>query len=112
MFLHICGEQNKNLRLWQQVPMPEETVVSVGREVRLETALEMFPDQVVAGNVDPTLIQEGRAEDVLAQARECVEIGKEHKRGYVLMAGCDVPPQAPPVNVFQLVKAAREYGRY
>jgi len=21
------------------------------------------------------------------------------------MAGCDLPPQAPPVNVFQLVKA-------
>ena len=30
----------------------------------------------------------------------------------MLMAGCDVPPLAPPVNVFQLVKAAREFGRY
>ena len=79
---------------------------------RLETAMEMFPDQIIAGNVDPTLIQEGRAEEVLAQARECIETAKHHKAGYVLMAGCDVPPQAPPVNVFQLVKAAREYGRY
>ena len=70
------------------------------------------PQQIIAGNVDPTLIQEGRAEEVLAQARECIEKAKDHKGGFILMAGCDVPPHAPPVNVFQLVKAAREYGRY
>jgi uroporphyrinogen decarboxylase len=92
--------------------MTRQTVLSFGREVNLATAMEMFPDQIIAGNVDPTLIQEGQAEEVLAQARECIEVAKYHKGGYILMAGCDVPPQAPPVNVFQLVKAAREYGRY
>ena len=111
-FFHICGEQNKNLKFWQQVPMTKQTVISVGREVDLNTAMEMFPEQIVAGNVDPTLIQEGRAEEVLEQSRECIEKAKFHKGGFVLMAGCDVPPHAPPVNVFQLVKAAREYGRY
>jgi uroporphyrinogen decarboxylase len=111
-FFHICGEQNKNLKFWQQIPMTRQTVVSVGREVNLATAMEMFPEQIVAGNVDPTIIQEGRAEEVLVQARECIEKAKHHKGGYILMAGCDVPPHAPPANVFQLVKAAREYGRY
>ena len=111
-FIHICGEQNKNLKSWQQMPMTKQTVVSVGREVDLTTAMEAFPEQIVAGNVDPTIIQEGRAEEVLEQSRECIEKGKDHKGGYILMAGCDVPPHAPPVNVFQLVKAAREYGRY
>lgn len=111
-FIHICGQQNKNLKFWQQVPMTKQTVVSVGREIDLTTAMEMFPEQIVAGNVDPTLIQEGRADEVLAQARECIEKGKHHTGGFILMAGCDVPPHAPPVNVFQLVKAAREYGRY
>ena len=33
MFIHICGEQNKNLEYWQQVPVPEHTIISVGREV-------------------------------------------------------------------------------
>jgi uroporphyrinogen decarboxylase len=112
MFIHICGEQNRNLEYWQQVPMAEHTILSVGREVSLRRAMEMFPAQIIAGNVDPTLIQEGRPEDVLEQARECIETAKHHKGGYVLMAGCDVPPLAPPVNVFQLVKAAREFGRY
>jgi uroporphyrinogen decarboxylase len=112
MFIHICGEQNKNLPYWQQVPVPKRTILSFGREVALSRAMEMFPKQIIAGNVDPTLIQEGQPEEVLAQARECLETAKSHPAGYVLMAGCDVPPQAPPVNVFQLVKAAREFGRY
>jgi len=110
--LHICGEQNKNLKYYQQIPMTERTIISVGREVELTTAMEMFPDQIIGGNVDPTLIQEGRPEEVLAQARECIETAKDHKGGYVLMPGCEIPPHAPPVNVFQLVKAVREYGRY
>lgn len=109
---HICGEHNKNLKYWQQVPMGPHTILSFGREVPLAKAMELFPDQIVAGNIDPTLIQEGTAEEVLAQARECIEVAKYHKGGYILMAGCDVPPQAPPVNVFQLIKAARECGRY
>ncbi len=112
MFIHVCGEQNKNLEHWQKVPVPENTILSFGREVALEKAMELFPDQIIAGNVDPTLIQEGRPEEVLAQARECIETAMAHPAGYVLMAGCDVPPLAPPVNVFQLVKAARESGRY
>jgi uroporphyrinogen decarboxylase len=111
-FIHICGEQNRNLEYWQQVPVPERSILSFGREVDLRTAMALFPKQIIAGNVDPTLIQEGRPEDVLAQARECLETAKGHTGGYVLMAGCDVPPLAPPVNVFQLVKAAREFGRY
>lgn len=112
MFVHICGEQNRNLEYWRQVPLAEHTILSFGREVPLRKAMEMFPGQIIAGNVDPTLIQEGRPEEVLAQARECIETAKDHSAGYVLMAGCDVPPLAPPVNVFQLVKAAREFGRY
>jgi uroporphyrinogen decarboxylase len=111
-FIHICGEQNKNLKFWQQVPMTKQTVISVGREIDLDTAMEAFPEQIIAGNVDPTIIQEGRAEEVFEQSRECIEKAKYHKGGYILMAGCDVPPHAPPVNAFQLVKAAREYGRY
>jgi len=110
--IHICGEHNKNLPYWQQVPMTRQTVLSFGREVPLAKAMEMFPDQIIAGNVNPTLIQEGQPEEVFDQARECIETAKFHPGGYILMAGCDIPPQAPPVNVFQLVKAAREFGRY
>jgi hypothetical protein len=48
-------------------------------------------------------------EEVLAQAKECIETAVQ--KVDIALAGCDLP-HAPPVNVFQLVKAAREFGRY
>ena len=75
-------------------------------------AREMLPDCVVMGNVDPITVQEGTAEQVRALCKECIEDGKDHPGGFALMTGCEVPPQAPPVNVDQMVKACREFGRY
>ena len=60
------------------------------------------------GNVDPITMQEGTPEQVMELCEACVLEGKDHPSGYALMTGCEVPPQAPPVNVFQMVKACRE----
>lgn len=109
---HICGEQNRNLPLWAQLRYGRRGMVSVGREVDLATASAAFPDNVIMGNVDPVTIQEGTPEEVFALCRDCITAAKDHPGGYALMSGCEVPPQAPPVNVFQMVKACREYGRY
>ncbi len=87
-------------------------MISVGKEVSLAKAREMFPDCVVMGNVDPITVQEGTPEQVRALCKECIEDGKDHPGGFALMTGCEVPPQAPPVNVDQMVKACREFGQY
>ena len=47
---------------------------------------------------------------MLALCGECIDEGKDHAAGYALMSGCEIPPQAPPVNVGQMVKACRERG--
>lgn len=73
------------------------------------TAVELG---IFLGNVDPVTMQEGTPEEVLALCTDCLEEGKYHPGGYALMTGCEVPPQAPPVNVSQMVTACREYGRY
>jgi uroporphyrinogen decarboxylase len=109
---HICGEQNRNLPLWSKLDYGRRGMVSVGREVSLTTAGQAFPREVIMGNVDPVRIQEGTADEVLALCRERIAEGKAHPGGYALMSGCEIPPQAPPVNVFQMVKACREFGRY
>jgi uroporphyrinogen decarboxylase len=109
---HICGEQNRNLPYWAQLSYGKRGMVSVGCEIALSTASATFPGNVIMGNVDPVTIQEGTPEEVLELCRACVAEGKDHPGGYALMSGCEVPPQAPPVNVFQMVKACREYGRY
>jgi uroporphyrinogen decarboxylase len=105
---HICGEQNRNLPLWSQLSYGRRGMVSVGREVSLATASAAFPANVILGNVDPVSLQEGKPEEVLQLCRGCIAEGRDHPGGYALMSGCEVPPQAPPVNVFQMVKACRE----
>jgi uroporphyrinogen decarboxylase len=109
---HICGEQNRNLPYWSQLAYGKRGMVSVGREVSLATASAAFPRNVIMGNVDPVTIQEGTPEEVLQLCKGCIAEGKDHPGGYALMSGCEVPPQAPPVNVAQMVKACREYGSY
>ena len=109
---HICGEQNKNLPLWSQLAYGKRGMISVGKEVALSTASEMFPECVIMGNVDPVTVQEGTPEEVRALCRKCIEEGMDHPGGYALMTGCEVPPQAPSVNVGQMVPACREFGRY
>ena len=41
-YCHICGEQNKNLPFWQQVPMGETSIISIGHEINLETGQPVF----------------------------------------------------------------------
>jgi len=109
---HICGEQNKNLPLWSQLSYGRRGLISVGKEVPLQIAHEAFPACVIMGNVDPVAVQEATPEELAALCRDCIEEGKDHPGGYALMTGCEVPPQAPPVNVGQMVAACRRYGRY
>jgi uroporphyrinogen decarboxylase len=109
---HICGEQNRNLPLWSRLDYGVRGMVSVGREISLSTARAAFPHHVIMGNVDPVAIQESTPEAVLELCRDCIAEGKGHTGGFALMSGCEIPPQAPPANVFQMVKACREYGWY
>ncbi len=109
---HICGEQNKNLPLWSKLSYGKRGMISVGKEISIAKAREMFPECVVMGNVDPVVVQEGTPEQVRALCKECIEDGKDHPGGFALMTGCEVPPQAPPVNVDQMVKACRQFGQY
>ena len=67
---------------------------------------------IVAGNVETRVIGEGSWRDVYEQARACIEKAKYAPGGYVLMAGCDIPPSAPPYNIYALKKAVVDFGFY
>ncbi len=109
---HICGEQNANLEYWAQVPMGDPGVVSFGHEVDLETAARYFPNDIIAGNIEPSVIQNGTHEQVYELCRIAIEKGKKIKNGYVLMAGCEVPVMAPPFNIWTMRKAINDFGWY
>jgi uroporphyrinogen decarboxylase len=113
IFCHICGDQNLNLPYWAQIPMGNPGIVSFGHEVDLTTAAKYFGDRcIVAGNVEPAVIQTGTHEQVYELAKNAIEKAKYAPRGFILTPGCGLPPLAPPYNVFTLKKAADDFGRY
>ncbi len=109
---HICGEQNKNLRLLAQLPWGDPGMLSFGSEVNLLDAAKFFPNDIICGNVKPDLVVKESAENVYAACRENIELGKQIKSGFVFMGGCDIPATVPPYHIYLMQKAAEEFGRY
>ena len=113
IFCHICGDQNLNLKYWQDIPMGEPGIASFGHEVDLSTAIEYFGDRcIIAGNVEPATIQVGTAQEIYELSRQCIEKAKHAPRGFILTPGCGLPPMAPPYNVYMMRKAVGEFGWY
>jgi uroporphyrinogen decarboxylase len=110
---HICGEQNLNLDLWKRVPMGDAGIMSFGHEVDLEKARAMFGDRsIIAGNVEPSKIQFGTADEVYHLCGEAIRKGKDSRMGFILMPGCELPPDSHPQNVLMMKKAVEDFGRY
>ncbi|MFW2369113.1 MAG: uroporphyrinogen decarboxylase family protein [Desulforhopalus sp.] len=106
IYCHICGEQNKNLPMWQHIPMGDPGVVSFGHEVDLLDAIAYFGNKcIIAGNIEPALIHLGPAREVYRLSCEALEKGQNGSRGFILMPGCGIPPNTPPYNLFMLKKA-------
>ena len=73
----------------------------------------MFGDKnIILGNVEPRVIQEGTGPEVYELTRQCIDKAKFAPSGYMLMAGCDVPVMAPPFNLYMMKKAVMDFGFY
>lgn len=111
-YLHICADQIKNLPLYAQAPWPKKSIFTFGIEMSATTVAEHFPDHVICAPIDPLLMYQGTPDEVLAQGKERIEEGKGVIPGFALAPGCDIPAYSAPVNVYQMVKAAKLYGAY
>ena len=111
-YAHVCGEQNLNLPFWAEVPFGDPGIISIGHEVKLETAGQYFPNDIILGNLDPAIIQSGTPEDVYEATRQNVEEGKRLKGGYIFSPGCQLPPRADPENVMAMTRAVNDFGWY
>ena len=111
--LHLCGDQNLNLPLFAEAdPWPHPSVLSFGHEVNIEVAARYFPEDIIFGNLDPTLLQTATPHRIYELCREIIERGKKAPGGFILAPGCGIPATAPPVNVFAMTKAVYEVGWY
>mgnify|MGYP001273007841 CR=1 FL=1 len=112
---HWCSNHNGNIKAGHvdKVPLGKPGIIHFGPEVDLKTVVERFGKRnVVLGNIDPPSFMMKSHDEVIQLARQDIEKGKNSPRGYILGIGCEMPPRAPPANVYALIKAAREYGKY
>lgn len=112
IFKHICGDQNLNLPLWASVPMGNPGYVSVGHEVDLRDAAAQFPNDIVVGNLSPSLIQTATAQEVYQASIAILEIGKQLSNGFIFAPGCGLPPKSPPENLAAIRSAVNDAGCY
>ncbi len=112
IFCHICGEQNLNLPYWAQIPFGNPGLLLFGHEVKLETAANYFPNDIIIGNLNPALIQSGTPEEVYKASKEIIENGKKLPGGFIFSPGCEMPPKAPIDNVKMMTKAVNDFGWY
>jgi uroporphyrinogen decarboxylase len=107
---HICGDQNKNLPYWSQVPLGDPGLCSFGVEVDLITAIEYLGSRnVIIGNIDPKVYLSETPEQVYRLCKEAMGKGKSAPRGFMLSSGCEIPPEAPPNHVYQMHKAIEDF---
>jgi len=111
-FTHICGEHNLNLPYWAQLSHGDPGIISIGHELDIEAVAKYFPNDIILGNINPTIIQNGTPREVYEQAKVCIEKGKKCPGGFILGPGCELPVMAPPYNVWMLRKAVNDFGWY
>lgn len=111
-FVHLCGDQSCNLSYWRDIPLPPRTIISIGSEMDLRDIAEFFgPEYIIAGNVPTETMMFGTFEEVTESCNKCLEIGSHLPGGFILMPACDLPCMTPPVNVYAMVKAARDFSK-
>ncbi len=104
VILHVCGDTDPILGLMAQ---SGAKILSLDQCMDLEKAREKLGGRCgIGGNVDPvnTLLL-GTVEDVKRETLKCLRQGGT--RGYVLMAGCAVPPRTPIENLKAMIETAR-----
>jgi uroporphyrinogen-III decarboxylase len=117
LYFHICSDHSRNLVHWKKVPMGRDgapAILSFGHEMKIKDLAGEFPNEIIAGNIEPRKVVQGTPDEVYEASKQCILEGKEYcARGrFIFMAGCELPYTTPPVNVFMMQKAVQDFGTY
>ncbi len=104
VILHVCGDTDPILDMMAETGAK---ILSLDQCMDLAMAKQRLAGRCgIGGNVDPiNALLLGTVEDVKRETLRCLRQGG--KKGYVLMAGCAVPPRTPIENLRAMIEAAR-----
>jgi MtaA/CmuA family methyltransferase len=104
VILHVCGDTQPILHLMAETGA---RILSLDQCMDLALAKEMVAGRCgIGGNVDPIhVLLLGTPEDVKRETLRCLQQGG--KKGFILMAGCAVPPGTPKENLRAMIEVAR-----
>jgi uroporphyrinogen decarboxylase len=107
VFLHICGNTEDRLDFIRD---SQVDCFSIDNKVSLEIAKEKLSGKVcLAGNIDPVnVLLKGGREEVEKAVERCLEIAGKNG-GYILMPGCDLPPNVPEENIRVFLETGRKW---
>jgi uroporphyrinogen-III decarboxylase len=92
--------------------MGKPGIISIGHEVNLEKASLYFPEQILVGNMQPSILQTGSPEESYNTVAKIIQQGKHLKSGFMFSMGCQFPPLAKLENVKAMNQAMDDFGWY
>lgn len=108
--IHICG---KTKGIWDELIELGFDFLSVDNCEDLEEVKKMVGNKMlIAGNVPPVdILKLGTIDDVINSVRNCLKKASDSPNGYILAAGCQIPPGVRRENLYAYIYAARKYGK-
>ena len=106
--VHICGNTTNRL---DQIPLAGADLMSVDYKVDLTEARRILGGKIAfAGNMNPVAVMQKETPEGVAAACRAAIAKAGNTSGYILMPGCDIPPNVPIENVKAMVETAHEYS--
>jgi MtaA/CmuA family methyltransferase len=104
VILHVCGDTQPILHLMAETGA---RILSLDQCMDLSIAKQIVAGRCgIGGNVDPIhALLLGTPEEVKRETLRCLNQGG--KKGFILMAGCAVPPGTPKENLRAMIEVAR-----
>jgi hypothetical protein len=109
--LHCDGNWGRNLDEFHELPKGK-VILQLDGATDIFRAKEVIGDHCcLFGDVPSTMLAFGNQQDVLDYCKKLIDVvGKNG--GFILAAGCEIPPNARPENVKAMIEAPVQFGYY
>ncbi len=109
--LHCDGNWDRNLDVFHELPKGK-IILQLDGATDIFRAKQVIGDHCcLFGDVSSTMLAFGTPDDVSGYCKKLIDVvGRDG--GFILAAGCEIPPNARPENVKAMIDAAARFGYY